>query len=188
MRTSTFQCGALAQVLQQALQLCIGMPVFSHHGRRLRRDVIPVLGHPDYFLIRLRGRRGERVHKKIPASRSDSDRRPFTIDFEIRRRLRGRREGYGKALKATPARSTWNRWDLVVTLQKRRIYFNRAVGLSATPLCTDAQGFEIEPRFISALEAHLFEVHHVDDDVKCCVSDALHVLHKEYHRSLRRRA
>ena len=24
--------------------------------------------------------------------------------------------------------------------------------------------------------------------VKCCVSEALHVLHKEYHRSLRRRA
>ena len=52
---------------------------------------------------------------------------------------------------------------------------------------THISGFEIEPRFISSEEASLFEVHHVDDDVKFCVSDALHVLHKEYHRSLRRR-
>ena len=72
-------------------------------------------------------------------------------------------------------------------LQKHRRYFHRLVGLSVTPLCTDEQGYEIEPRFISSEEASLFEVHHVDDDVKFCVSDALHVLHKEYHRTLRRR-
>jgi len=178
----------LARVLQQGLQHHISMPAFSHHGRRLRRDVIPVLGHPGYFLMRLRGGHGQRIWKKIPPSRSDADRRPFIVDFEIRRKLRGRREGYGKALKAYPARSTWNRWDIVVKLQKRGQYFHRLVGLSATPLCTDEKGREIEPRFISSQEASLFEVHHVDDDVKFCVSDALHVLHKEYHRSLRRRA
>ena len=165
------------------------MTAFSHHGHRLRRDIIPVIGHPEYFLVRLRNGRGQRKLKKIETAKSDPDRRPFKVDFEIRRKLRARgSKGFGKPLKFTPKRSKWNRWDLVVKIKKASRYLHRLVGLSATPLCTDTRGFEVEPRFITKEEASLFEVHHPGDDNKQCTADALHVLFKEYHRSLRRGA
>ena len=163
------------------------MPTLGHHGHRLRKDIIAVLGHPNYCLVRLRDRRGRRKWKKVAAHRRDEDRRPFIVDFEIRRKLRGRREGFGKALKLVPSRSSWGRWDIVVKIGGSKQYFHRLVGMSVTPLCTDKQGRIVEPRFLGADEVHLFEVHHGDDDVKFCVSDSLHVLHPQYHRSLERR-
>ena len=72
------------------------MPDFSHRGHRKRASVVPVLGYPGYFLHRFRNRHGERAVKKVAAHASDANREAFMMDFCIRRRLRGRKQGWAK--------------------------------------------------------------------------------------------
>ena len=53
------------------------------------------------------------------------------------------------------------------------------------PNTTDEEGMEVEPNFVSADDASLYEVHHGDWDRKNSVAGNLFVLWKKHHRSLR---
>lgn len=75
----------------------------------------------------------------------------------------------------------------MVKLGGKKEYFHRLVGLSITPNTTDKTGAEVEWSFVRSLEeAKKFEVHHADDNPRDCMVDNLHVLWKDYHRSLQR--
>ena len=64
-------------------------PRLSHKGKQKRSDIIPVLGFPNYSFHRIRNRIGGRKTRKIPASARDADRKPYTVDFVVKRRLKG---------------------------------------------------------------------------------------------------
>ena len=71
---------------------------FRHAGRRRRADIFPIRGLAGYFLHRIRNRAGQRVIRRVQPSSRDPDRSPFLVEYEVRRKLRGRGGGWGKAL------------------------------------------------------------------------------------------
>lgn len=132
---------------------------FSHGGRRKRSDIVPVTGYDGYYLHRLRDESGQMITKEIKPKRSDPDRSPFVVEYEIRRW--GKSGRWCKPLTLAPKRNKYNRWDLRVTLgQHRSAYFHRVAGLSLCPCTTDEEGREVEPFWVDASWAPWYEVHH----------------------------
>ena len=160
-------------------------PTFSHRGRRRRAVVIPVLGHDGYYLHKL-----ERV-RKIQPRRQDFNRKPFLVDFVVRRKLKSGE--WGKELKLTPHRSgrgKKKRWDLTMALGKcKSVYLHRVVGLSVCPITTDSEGYTVDPYFATLDNMRSFDVHHGNCEISGthdCRHDCLFPLWKKYHQSLAR--
>ena len=176
----------VGDVCAQALY-SLGMK-FSHHGKRKRGDVLPLCGHPGYSLFRLRDGRGRLKVRKILPKAADPNRAPFLVEYEIRRKLRGRGGGWGKALSMSPKKDKDKRWDLRLPLGRGRCaYYHRLVGLSVCPCTTDAEGAEVEPYFVEPSRAKRYEVHHGrPKDTHDCRCGNLFVLLKEHHRELAR--
>jgi len=160
------------------------MSRFSHGGHSLRRSIVVMRTFPNYGVFK-------RKHVfRIDPKAKDRQRTPFIVDFDIRRRLRGknRSQEWGKALKLRPVVDRNGRGDLKVTLGAGRAsFYHRVVAFEINPCTTDCLGRNIEPFFVEPVDAKKFEIHHgLPRDTHNCVAANLFVLYKEHHRSLKK--
>ena len=90
------------------------------------------IGFAGYALHRLY-LHGKACKKKIVPDRKDPCRRPFLIEFDICRKLTGRRrrKEWGKPLKVKPVRDLYGRWDLQVKFGRRKSTYHRVVCMAA---------------------------------------------------------
>ena len=160
-------------------------PTLSHKRHRKRAPIIAVLGFIGYFLHRLP------TTRKIKPRREDVNRKPFLVDFVVRKKLKGGR--WGKELKLTPhksGRGTKKRWDLTMTIgQCKSVYLHRIVGLSVCPITTDIQGYEVDPYFATVADMRNYQVHHGNCEVSGthdCRAQCLFPLWSKYHSTLAR--
>ena len=166
----------------------------SRVSRGLPREVNLAPAYPGHFLVR------RDFVRRIQADPRDTCRRTFSVEFEIRRELRGRRRRWqrwdDRPVTQKPAKNKFGRWQLEVrfSVNKRTIRtpYHRVVGLAACVCTTDHLGFECEPFqvFLGGLTEGLYDtVWEVDRDDKNPRNNRvsnLNIYWWEYHRSLPR--
>ena len=129
--------------------------------------------YPGYVLVR------RDYVRHIPAHHTDNCRKPFIIQYDIRRLRRERKARNrfdGRRLRPTPKYNRKGRWQLDVVLtvggKKKRTGCHRLIGLSVCPCTTDSRGFEVDPykvslgRLTRGLYDIFWEVHHGDQDTR----------------------
>ena len=170
------------------------LPVFPAGG--LPREVSLAPAYPGYFLVR-------RTHvRRVLAHRDDPDRRPFYVQYDIRRELRGRgrsrrwRRWDRRPLVPIPSRDRDGRWQLEVQFRKGgkrvRTPYHRVVGLKLCPCTTDHEGMGVDPFFVliggltDGLYDTFWEVHHANHDVRDNSVGNLFTLWWQVHQQLPR--
>ena len=165
----------------------------------LPREISLAPAYPGYFLIRRRYVKGIRL-----ASRElCDDRRPFLVEYDIRRELRGRRNRARRRWDRRPVKpkpcedsNRRGRWQLEVRLHVRgrlaRTSYHRIVALSIHHCTTDHLGMEIDPFQVhlggltNGLYDEWWEVDHDDGDTRNNLLENLFIYWWEYHRTFPR--
>ena len=150
--------------------------------------------YPGYFLVK------RHFVRRILAHRRDENRKPFIVQYDIKRELRGhgrgRRRFASRPLLPKPAHNKKGRWQLEVQLsiggKRIKTPYHRLVGLSVCPCTTDSEGYEVDPFTVKlgglteGLYDSFWEVHHGNASTRDNTAGNLFTLWWEVHRRLPR--
>ena len=167
-------------------------------SRDLPKEISLSPAYPGYVLVR-------RLYVgHVPADPRDDDRRPFKVEYDIRRLLRGRRSrARGERFDRRPVTpkpcehsNRRGRWQLEVRFhvgrRLARTSYHRIVALKIHYCTTDQWGMEIEPfqarlgGLTNGLYDEWWEVDHDDGNTRNNLLDNLYIYWWAYHRTLER--
>ena len=130
--------------------------------------------------------------KPIPANKSDPCRKPFLIEFDIKRRLTGprRKQDWSKALKVKPVKDNYDRWDLQVRFPRGKTTYHRLVCLATVPcveLLIKGRQVSVDPFMVPKRHLAAFEANHMNEDPRDCRRRNLEPLPVKLHKMISRR-